>query len=141
MALIRDETVRGLTDSEVVDRRTQFGDNRLPPARPTPAWRRLLGELTHFFAALLWVAAALSAVAGLPELAVAIALVVVINALFAFAQERKAERAAAAMQDLVPRLVLVRRSGNQIQIDAADLVVDDIAVLTAFWSSTISFPR
>ena len=131
MALIRDETVRGLTDSEVVDRRTRFGDNRLPPARPTPAWRRLLGELTHFFAALLWVAAALSAVAGLPELAVAIALVVVINALFAFAQERKAERAAASMQDLVPRLVLVRRSGDQIQIDAADLVVDDIAVLTA----------
>jgi magnesium-transporting ATPase (P-type) len=131
VASIRDGTVRGLTDSEVVDRRTQFGDNRLPPARPTPAWRRLLGELTHFFAALLWVAAALSLIAGLPELAVAIALVVVINALFAFAQERKAERAAAEMQDLVPRLVLVRRSGSQIQIDAADLVVDDIAVLTA----------
>jgi magnesium-transporting ATPase (P-type) len=121
----------GLSDQEVEDRRARFGDNRLPPPTPTPAWRRLLGELTHFFALLLWVAALLSVVAGLPELAVAIALVVVINALFAFAQERRAERAAAAMQDLVPRLVLVRRHGEQREIAAADLVVDDIAVLTA----------
>ena len=131
MPLVRDELLRGLTDQEVVDRRAQFGDNRLPPAKPTPAWRRLLAELTHFFAALLWGAAGLALLAGMPELSVAIALVVVINAVFAFAQERKAEHAAAAMQDMVPRTVLVRRDGKQRELDAGELVVDDIAVLTA----------
>ncbi len=131
MPLVRDELLRGLTDQEVVDRRAQFGDNRLPPAKPTPAWRRLLAELTHFFAALLWGAAGLALLAGMPELSVAIALVVVINAVFAFAQERKAEHAAASMQDMVPRTVLVRRDGKQRQLDAGELVVDDIAVLTA----------
>jgi magnesium-transporting ATPase (P-type) len=129
--LVHDESFRGLTDQEVVDRRTRFGDNRLPPAKPTPAWRRLLAELTHFFAALLWGAALLALIAGMPELAVAIALVVIINAVFAFAQERKAEHAAASMQDMVPRVVLVRRDGEQRQLDANELVVDDIAVLTA----------
>ncbi len=131
MPLVHDESLRGLTEQEVVERRTQFGDNRLHPAKPTPAWRRLVGELTHFFAALLWGAALLALLAGMPELAVAIALVVVINAVFAFAQERKAEHAAASMQDMVPRTVLVRRDREQRQLDASELVVDDIAVLTA----------
>jgi len=129
--LVHDESLRGLADQEVADSRARFGDNRLLPAKPTPAWRRLLAELTHFFAALLWGAALLALIAGMPELAVAIALVVVINAVFAFAQERKAEHAAASMQDMVPRTVLVRRDGQQRQLDAGELVVDDIAVLTA----------
>jgi calcium-translocating P-type ATPase len=125
------EPLDGLTDAEAVERRAAFGDNRLPPARSVPAWRRLAAELTHFFALLLWVAAALAFFSGLPELAVAIGLVVVINSLFAFAQERKAEHAAAAMQDMVPHTVRVRRSGEQRQLLAADLVVDDVALLTA----------
>ena len=125
------DVLTGLTDREVVERRTEFGDNQFSPARTVPAWRRLLAELTHFFALLLWVAAVLAFIAGLPELTVAIALVVVINALFAFAQERKAEHAAAAMQDLVPRKVLVRRNGEQRQVPAAELVVDDIVLLVA----------
>ncbi len=131
MPLVHDESLSGLTDQEVDDRRARFGDNRLPPAKPTPAWRRLLAELTHFFAALLWGAALLALIAGMPELAVAIALVVIINAVFAFAQERKAEHAAASMQDMVPRVVLVRRNDEQQQLDANELVVDDIAVLSA----------
>jgi len=32
------------------------GPNRLVTARPIAAWRELAGELTRFFAAMLWVA-------------------------------------------------------------------------------------
>ncbi len=125
------DPLNGLTEAEAVERRATYGDNRLPPAPSVPAWRRLAAELTHFFALLLWVAALLALISGLPELTAAIALVVVINALFAFAQERRAEHAAAAMQDMVPHTVRVRRSGELRQLPAADLVVDDVALLAA----------
>jgi calcium-translocating P-type ATPase len=131
VANTHDESLRGLTSPEVVDRRSRFGDNRVPPATSTPVWRRLLAELTHFFAALLWGASLLALVAGMPEMAAAIALVIVVNALFAFAQERKAEHAAASMQHMVPRIVLVRRDGELRQMDANELVVDDLVALTA----------
>jgi magnesium-transporting ATPase (P-type) len=92
---------------------------------------QLLAQWTHFFAALLWVAAALAAIAGMPQLAVAIAVVVVINGLFAFLQEHRAERAAERLQDLLPRRTTVRRDGVVTVIDADELVVGDVVLLAA----------
>jgi calcium-translocating P-type ATPase len=92
---------------------------------------RLVGQLFHFFAIMLWVAAALALVAGLPQLSVAIAAVVVVNGAFAFAQERRAERAADQMQDLIPRRVVVLRDGVRKETDAVDLVVGDVVSLGA----------
>jgi calcium-translocating P-type ATPase len=131
MGTVANEPLIGLTDTQAIERRARLGDNRLPRSTSVPAWRRLAAELTHFFAVLLWLAAGLAFIAGLPQLTVAIALVVLINAVFAFAQERKAEQAAAAMQDMVPRTVLVRRNGRQRRLPADELVTDDIAFLAA----------
>lgn len=107
------------------------GHNRLPPPpRPHPL-RELARQMVHFFALMLWFAAALAWWAAMPTLAVAIAIVVVLNGLFAFAQEHRAERAAARLRDLLPRRVTVRRDGRPQVIDAADLVVGDVVVLEA----------
>ena len=64
----------------------------MPVALPPPAWRPLAGQMVHFFALLLWGAGTLAFVASMPGLGVAIFTVVVINDLFAFAQEYRAER-------------------------------------------------
>jgi magnesium-transporting ATPase (P-type) len=121
----------GLSREEAARRLAQHGPNRLPaPARPSPL-RQLAGQFLHFFAAMLWVAAALAAIAGLPELAVAIVVVVLLNGTFAFFQEHRAERAAAALHDLVPRRVTVRRDGSLHVIDAAELVPGDVMLVTA----------
>ena len=45
---------------------------------------------------MLWVAGVLALVAGLPQLGVAIFVVIVVNGVFAFVQEQRAERAAKA---------------------------------------------
>ena len=87
--------------------------------------------MVHFFALMLWFAAALAWWASMPTLAVAIGIVVVLNGLFAFAQEHRAERAAARLRDLLPRRVTVRRDGRPQVVDAADLVVGDVVVLEA----------
>ncbi|RIK07969.1 MAG: hypothetical protein DCC47_16230, partial [Acidobacteria bacterium] len=53
----------GLTGSEAAARLTRDGPNQLPAARRVPWWRRLIAQLTHFFALLLWFASALAFVA------------------------------------------------------------------------------
>ena len=88
-----------------------------------------MGELVHFFALMLWVAAVLAIVAGLTQLGVAIMAVILINALFALAQEARADRAAARLRSLMPTRVTVRRDGRRQSIDAAQVVVDDVLLL------------
>ena len=121
----------GLTDAEVTRRRSRYGENALPPPPHRPWWRHLLDQLVHFFALLLWGAAALALVAGLPELAVAIAVVVLVNGLFAFAEERGAARAGARLRDLLPRQVTVVRAGHRRLVDAVELVPGDVLLLEA----------
>ena len=121
----------GLSSIEARARLDRDGPNRLPPPRRPSAARRLAAQLVHFFAAMLWAAAGLAFVAGLPEMGVAIVLVIVVNAAFAFVQERRADRAADRLRALLPLSVTVRRDGRPRRVDAADVVVGDVLVLEA----------
>ena len=121
--------VRGLTAGEAAARLARDGANVLPVPRGVPAWRRFVGQLAHFFALMLWVAGALAVGAGLPQLGIAIFAVIVINGAFAFAQENRAERAAAQLRDLLPRRATVVRDGAAIEVDATDLVAGDTVLL------------
>ena len=120
---------RGLAAAEARERLLRDGANLVPKARGPALWRRLARQLTHFFAVMLWVASCLALVAGMPALAVAIVVVVVVNGTFAFVQEHRAERAAQALQDLLPRRATVRRDGRAVEVDAAELVVGDVLLL------------
>jgi len=80
---------------------------------------------------LLWVAAVLAVVAGMPQLGAAIAVVVLINGAFAFMQEYRAERAADRLQDLLPKQVTVRRDGKVQVVEAVELVRGDLVLLSA----------
>ncbi len=91
--------------------------------------RRFVGELVHFFAILFWVAGGLAFVAGLPQLGVAVFVVILLNAAFAFAQEARAEHAAERLRDLLPRRVSVVRDGMTVEVAAEELVVGDIVRL------------
>ncbi|MCC7541382.1 MAG: cation-transporting P-type ATPase [Deltaproteobacteria bacterium] len=119
----------GLSTAEVQRLRARHGPNvlRVPP--PVPAWRVLLDQMVHFFALMLWVAAALAFVAGMPQLGMAITLIVVLNGVFAFVQEHRAERAAERLRDLLPRRVTVRRDGTVRSVDVTELVRGDIVLL------------
>ncbi|HET9310923.1 MAG TPA: cation-transporting P-type ATPase [Actinomycetota bacterium] len=123
------DTVIGLTGAEAAERLRREGPNRLPTGTTVSWEQRLARQLFHFFALMLWVAAVLAVVAGLPQLGIAIVAVVVLNAVFAFVQERRADHAAEGLRDLLPRRALVVRDGASIEIDAADLVVGDLVLL------------
>lgn len=124
-------TRRGLTAEQADLRLQRDGRNVLPRPRRISPGRRLARELVHFFALMLWTAAGLAVVAHLPQLAVAIVLVIVLNALFAFLQERRADRAAERLRALLPSRIAVFRDGRRTLVEASAVVTDDLLLLTA----------
>ena len=66
------ETIAGLRGADAAERLRRDGPNTLPVAAGVSWARRLAGQLFHFFALMLWAAALLALVAGLPQLSAAI---------------------------------------------------------------------
>ena len=62
-------------------------------------------------------------------LGAAIVAVIVLNAVFAFAQERQAERAVEALARYLPQQATVRRDGERRVVDARELVPGDVLLL------------
>jgi len=128
----------GLNDAEAHRRLQEFGPNRVEPPAGTPLWLRFLQSFTHFFALVLWLAAGLAFFAALHDpgggtapLGLAILGVIVVNGLFSFGQEYRAERAMAALAQLLPHRVQVVRGGVVREIPVEAVVPGDIVILEA----------
>jgi len=65
----------------------------------------------------------------MPQLGYAIILVIVINAIFSFLQEFRAERALEALSKILPSTARVLRSGEVKEIPTSELVPGDILIL------------
>jgi P-type Ca2+ transporter type 2C len=121
---------RGLDPAEVAVRSARWGPNTLARPPSPHLLRKLLANLTHVMAILLWIAGVVAFVAGLPELGIAIWTVNIINAVFSFWQEYRAERATEALRGLLPAHAVVLRSGKQTQVLADELVPGDVLILS-----------
>lgn len=123
----------GLSDAEAARRLVEFGPNAIERFARTPPMVRLLRQLVHLFALILWVAAALALFAalrqpgrGMGTLAAAIVAVILINGLFSFWQERRAERALESLERLLPSDVVAVRQGRLEKVEARHLVPGDV---------------
>jgi len=121
--------LRGLTTPDAERLLARYGPNVLPLARRPLAVLLLARQATHFFALMLWVASGLAWLAGMPPLAAAIVVVVIVNAGFAFVQEYRADRAAERLRDLMPLTATVRRDGHPMIVPASRLVPGDVVLL------------
>ncbi|MBL9110157.1 MAG: cation-transporting P-type ATPase [Myxococcales bacterium] len=128
----------GLTREEVARRLAEVGPNRVERVRRTSRITRFLRELVHFLAIVLWIAAALCFVAdavdpgqGMRVLGVAIVAVVLVNAAFSFWQELRTERVLAALEELLPHSVRVRRGGAVEVVEVDAVVPGDVVLLQA----------
>ncbi len=127
----RADVAAGLSSFEARRRLERDGPNRLPtPRRPHPL-AQLLHQMVNLFALMLWGASVLAALAGMPQLTVAIIVVVVINGVFAFAQEYRADKAAERLHQLVPARARVRRDGEPLTVPVDDVVEGDLLLLQA----------
>lgn len=119
----------GLTDQEAEARLSQFGPNVIRIRRGKSLILSFFRNFTHLMALLLWVGSAVALVARMPQLSVAIAMVNVINGVFSFWQEYKAEKATEALQRLLPVSAAVVRQGEHLQVPAEQLVPGDVVLL------------
>ena len=129
-------SLAGLAQAEAARRLLEFGPNHVEELDREHLLFGFAREFTHFFALILWAGAALAFVAerfdpgqGMASLGVAIVGVIVINGIFSFWQEYKAERAVAALRQLLPQKVKAQRGGETVEILASDLVPGDIVLL------------
>ncbi len=119
----------GLSSREAERRLVSQGPNVLESRKQRNWPRELARQFTHPLALLLWGAAALAAVAGIVPVAIAVVVIIVLNAIFAFAQELQAERAVEALRAFLPSHAHVLRDGEPVEIEASGLVEGDVLVI------------
>lgn len=121
----------GLDDLESSSRLEQYGSNELIDQGVKPSWQILLDQFKETMVLILLIAALISVLLGEYIDAVAILIIVVLNALLGFTQERKAENAIEALKQLSVPIVRVRRNGRISEVSAKTLVPGDIVLLEA----------
>ncbi len=96
VAAFASDAVRGLTDDEARARLERYGPNELTAHTPVPRWRRLIAQFKDVLVILLLVATAISAGlwvferdTALPYEAIAIVVVVMLNAAMGYVQGRE----------------------------------------------------
>ncbi|MFZ5863820.1 MAG: cation-translocating P-type ATPase [Nitrospirota bacterium] len=126
----------GLTTTEAARRLAEFGANEVARVAQRPVVIRFAKGLIHFFALILWFAASLAFVAewrepgqGMAALGWAIIGVIVVNGVFSFWQEYRAERAVLALRNLLPHRVRALRDRVVTEITTAALVPGDVILL------------
>ena len=119
----------GLSTDEAQTRSLEYGPNVLQSVRPRPFVVRFGAHFTHLMALLLWAGSIAAIVAGLGVLCVAIVLVNVINGVFSYWQEHKADKATEALRRLLPVHARVMRDGREVQLSAEELVPGDVILL------------
>ena len=122
---------RGLSSEDAATRRAQYGPNRLRVTPPVPAWKILLAQFRGLIVVLLAAATVVAVVTGDRADALAIAVVLALNAALGFTTELRARRAMEALRSLESPTATVVRDGVPREITADGLVPGDVIVLEA----------
>jgi Ca2+-transporting ATPase len=132
----------GLSEAEATRRLEAHGPNRLPEGKKKSNVLRLLEQFANPLVVTLLVAAGIAVVVGLMSSgeegfltrfgdAIAILLIVILNAILGYYQERRAEAALDALQKLSAPNARLRRGGKLTVVPAAEVVAGDIIELEA----------
>lgn len=129
-------SIDGLSARESKRRLTEFGLNVIEEIQREPLLLRFLREFTHFFAIILWIAAALAFTAehfdpgqGMASLGIAVIVVIFINGIFSFWQEYRAEQAISELRQFLPQKTRVVRNGIPLELLATQIVPGDLIML------------
>ena len=119
----------GLSDPEIKQRQSQYGHNELIEHGLRNPWHILFDQFREAMVIVLVIAAILSVILSDWKDAIAIVVIVVLNAALGFVQEYRAEKAMAALKQMATPVVKVRRNGRVVQVTARELVPGDVILL------------
>ena len=136
LAILGADPDNGLTTVQVQERLGDYGPNTLRSTPPVALWRRVLEQFRDPLVYLLMVAIAISLFAwviegsdGVPVDVIAIAAILVLNAVIGLVEEAKAADAVAALARMTAATSSVLRDGRRCQVPSADLVPGDLLEL------------
>ena len=121
----------GLNEDAAHRRRAQYGTNEIREGRGRGPLAMLLGQFTDFMILVLIAAAIVSGLIGDVVDTLVIVAIVVLNAAIGFVQEYRAERAIAALKQMVALTAHVVRNGQSQRVPASELVPGDVVLIEA----------
>jgi Ca2+-transporting ATPase len=130
-SVLQTDRVNGLSQREAEKRLQRTGYNELQQAEGKSAILVFLAQFKDFMVVVLLAATLISGLLGEYLDAVAIILIVVVNGVLGYVQERKAEKSLKALKELSSPQITVLRERNWITIPAKEIVPGDIIKITA----------
>ncbi len=122
----------GLSNEDVVARRSRHGENKLAEAPRVPAWKRYLTQFKDLLIIILLAAALISfVVSGELKTPIVVLIVVIANATIGFIQENRAEASLEALRKMLTTNAKVRRNGSTVEVATVELVPGDIVLVEA----------
>ncbi|NMC30793.1 MAG: HAD-IC family P-type ATPase [Pelolinea sp.] len=121
----------GLTNEEVLERRSQFGENRLPTEKPISPWTLLLNQFKSPLVYIILVAALVSLFAKEISDFFIIIVVVLVDVILGFIQELQAQKTYTALKGLLKPTTTVIREGERREVEVWELVPSDLVLLNA----------
>jgi Ca2+-transporting ATPase len=125
------DTQLGLTAAEAARRLERYGQNEIPAAERRGVAAIVAAQFTDFLILLLIAAAVIAGLLGEGTDAIAIVVIVLLNAAVGASQEYRAERAIAALRRMAAPEANVVRDGSSLRVPAAALVPGDVVELEA----------
>jgi Ca2+-transporting ATPase len=119
----------GLSSGEAAARLKRYGPNELRGKRGPGPVSIFLNQFKGFLIAILVAATIFSALIGEAIDALAIIIIVILNAIFGFVQEYKAEKTMAALKRMTAQEATVVRNGMEARIPSRFLIPGDIVIL------------
>ncbi|MDF3140306.1 MULTISPECIES: cation-transporting P-type ATPase [unclassified Streptomyces] len=121
----------GLSARRATERGAECGPNRLAEPARRPEWLKFLDQFRNWLIGILLIAAVVAGAIGDVKDAVVITVVLQINAVLGYLQERRAERSLEALRRMLVPTARVRRDGTEQVVEADSLVPGDVVLLEA----------
>lgn len=120
------DPLRGLTEEQVLERKSRYGSNVITSAKTRSSWIIFLAQFRNSIVLLLLVATGISLLFGDLIEALAILAVILLNAIIGFILESQANRSMNALRSLEQPDVKVIRNGLLNHIAIQELVPGDL---------------
>jgi len=130
-ARLQADPASGLTSEKAQERLHQYGPNRLIEKPRRSLWLKLFDQFRSVIVLVLLGTALLAGAVGDLKDAIVIVVVVTLNALLGFYQERRADASLQALSNMLAPTARVRRGGTAAFVAAEELVPGDVLLLEA----------
>ena len=120
---------KGLSSKEVEQRLNEYGPNTLKKGSEVSPFEIFISQFKNILVILLIIAASISFFMGDTIEGIAVLAVIIINALFGFFTEYRAEKSVEELKKMVTTQSKVLRDGKVISVDSDNVVPGDILII------------